>query len=217
MWDERAAVVAHSVLEGVLHEDDQQLGRDRHPGKQGPGIAHADVDGIDIADAHQLDSSFRETARPFRARYVRAPSRRSTWQRIIFESSITALLAHSASMSISAWMLLSVFMKKCGLIWCFQIIHLGLEVLALQRLHGLLVADRLVHELDAAVGTGHEEAQDDVPVELQIGERRLMLRIEHLDLGIWATSPAARCGGRRDRPARRPVVMNARFTATYHA
>ena len=41
-------------------------------------------------------------------------------KRIIFDNSRMVSLAFSGSMSTSAWMLFSVFMKKCGLIWYFR-------------------------------------------------------------------------------------------------
>ena len=67
-----------------------------------------------------------------------------------------------------------------------QVVHLGLQVLPLERLHLLFVAHRLVDELDAGVGSGHEEAEDDVPVDLEVRERGLAVGIDRLRVVLRA-------------------------------
>ena len=66
-----------------------------------------------------------------------------------------------------------------------QIIHFGLEILAFEGLHLLFVAHGLVDELDAGVCTGHEESEDDVPVDLQVGERSLSVGFRDIDAGLF--------------------------------
>ncbi len=58
--DERAPVVAHAVLEGVFDEDDQQQRRNRDPRRTLARIVDADVHGIGVADAHELDVVHQE-------------------------------------------------------------------------------------------------------------------------------------------------------------
>ena len=63
-----------------------------------------------------------------------------------------------------------------------QIIHFRLQVLTFELLHLLFVAQGAVQQFDTHVQTRHEESQQDVPVDRQIGERRFA--IQNVRLGV---------------------------------
>ena len=169
--DERRVVVAHAVLECVLHEDDQQQRRNGDLRRQVVRILHPDVHVVGVADAHQPDVILDEL--------------NVLVERDDFASRIVEHVAHHLrKLDHGVFCIFRVDVdqrmdvvervhEEVGIDLVLQIIHFGLHVLLFELLHLLFVAYRLVHELDARIGPRHEKSQNHVPVHFQIGERRL--------------------------------------------
>ena len=159
------------MLEGVFHKDDQQQRRDGDAPGQTPGSVEPDIDGVRITDAHEFDVVSDELDVLFE-RNALAP-------RIVedvahhlreFDHGLLCIFGIDVDQGVDV---VERVHEEVRIDLVFEIIHLRLEVLALERLHLLLVAHRLVNEFDAGVYARHEESQQHVPVNRQVGERGL--------------------------------------------
>lgn len=151
------------------------------PSGRGRGVVEANLDVVRIADAHQFDVVLEELDV--------AAERDDLASRVVehvahhlreLDDGILGALGVDVNQRVDV---VERVHEEVRVNLVLEVVHLGLHVLALELLHLLLVANRLVHELDARVGAGHEERQHDVPVELQVGERRLAVLVEGLLLG----------------------------------
>lgn len=145
--DERAAVVAHSVLEGVLDEDDEEQWRNRDSVGQRAGVVEANLDVVRIADAHQFDVVLEELDV--------AAERDDLASRVVehvahhlreLDDGILGALGVDVNQRVDV---VERVHEEVRVNLVLEVVHLGLHVLALELLHLLLVANRLVHELDA--------------------------------------------------------------------
>lgn len=178
--DERGVVITYSVLERVFDEYDQQQGRDGHFIRDRVRIVETDVDAAVVADAHQLDVVLDELdvffeRYGFAARFVEnVPHHLGQ-----FDNSAFRIFGIYVDQGVN---IVERIHEEMGIDLVSQIIHFRLQVLTFELLHLLFVAQGAVQQFDTHVQTRHEESQQDVPVDRQIGERRFA--IQNVRLGV---------------------------------
>ena len=180
--DERRAVVAHAVLEGVLDEDDEQQRGNRNLFGQILGVLHADFHVVGVADAHQFDVVFqeldvaveRDDLPPGVVQHVTHHLRK-------LDHGVLRGVGVDVDQRVDV---VERVHEEVRVDLVLQVVHLGLQVLPLEGLHLLLVAHRLVDKLDAGVGSGHEETQHDVPVDFEVGERSLAVGVDRRGVAL---------------------------------
>ena len=176
-------VVAYAVFEGVFDEDDQQQRRDRQLFGQVAGRLHADIHGVGVTNAHQFDVVFQELDVAVKRNDL-APRlvEHVTHHLRKLDHGVLGRLGVDVDQRVDV---VERVHKEVRVDLVFQVIHFGLKVLALERLHLLFVAHRLVYQLDTRVGSGHKESQHHVPVHLQIGERRFAVGVERFGIVLF--------------------------------
>ena len=179
--DERRPRIADAVLEGVFDEDDQQQRRYGDVVRQVVRVVEPDIHVFGVADAHQFDVVLHELdvlleRNGLVPRFVEDVTHHLRQ----LDHGVLRIGGVDVDQRVDV---VERVHEEMGVDLVFEIIHFGLEVLSFELLHGLLVAQRLVHHLDGGVGAGHEESQHDVPVDGQVGERRVFGADEMLRRG----------------------------------
>ena len=179
--DERRPRIADAVLEGVFDEDDQQQRRYGDVVRQVVRVVEPDIHVFGVADAHQFDVVLHELdvlleRNGLVPRFVEDVTHHLRQ----LDHGVLRIGGVDVDQRVDV---VERVHEEMGVDLVFEIVHFGLEVLSFELLHGLLVAQRLVHHLDGGVGAGHEESQHDVPVDGQVGERRVFGADEMLRRG----------------------------------